>query len=192
MSLPAILALVALGIAAGIVAWLLWRGRNGWPSLPAWDWHDIRKNVALVATIIGAAVLTAMAWGLLNELVIMAKGLIGDLLHHTGKNPPPKEVGTSLETIISAIAWGLKLLLGGVVVVLLSLGFVITPRHFEFAGPGGIKAGFSGGDEAAAKAAGAKEVAVAAEAKAEEVVAEAKAAAPVPAPAAEPLPDYAR
>lgn len=188
------LALLGAAIAAGITAWLLWRGRNGWPPLPEWTWNDIRKNVALIATIIGAAILTTMAWGLLDELVVMAKGLIGDLLKSDARNPPPQQVGTALEVIISAIAWGLKLLLAGVVVVLLSLGLVITPRRFDFHGPGGIGGGFGGGDgEVPTPAKAAREVAEAADKKADQI-AEKAAAAPAPAPKADDpaIPDYAR
>jgi hypothetical protein len=184
VSLPAILALTGVAIAAGVVAWLLWRGRNGWPVLPEWTWQIIIKLIALIATIIGAAILTVMAWGLLDDLVAMARGLIGDLLSHSGKNPPPEQVGVALEVIISAIAWGLKLLLAGVVVVLLSLGFVITPRRFDFHGPGGIGGGFGGGDgEVPPPVAAARQVAQAADAKADQIAA--KAADPA-------IPDYAR
>lgn len=190
MSLPAILALLALALTAGVTAWLLWRGRNAWPPLPEWTWNDIRKNVALIATIIGAAVLTAMAWALLDQLVAMARGLIGDLLRHTGPLPPPREVGAAVVIVIGSIAWGLKLLLAGVVVVLLSLGFVITPRSFDFHGPGGIGGGLRGGDgELPPEVAGARKVAAAADAKADQIAD--KAGAP-PAKPDEPLPDYAR
>jgi hypothetical protein len=191
MSLPAILALLGVAVAGGVIAWLLWRGRNGWPPLPEWTWQIIIKLIALLATIVGAAILTVMAWGLLDDLVAMARGLIGDLLGHSGKNPPPAQVGTALEVIIGAIAWGLKLLLAGVVVVLLSLGFVVTPRSFEFHGPGGIGGGLRGGDgELPPEVAGARKVAAAADAKADQIAA---AAPPLASPPADPpLPDYAR
>jgi hypothetical protein len=190
VSLPAILALLAVAIAAGVVAWLLIRSRNVWPALPEWTWNDIRKNVALVGTIIGAAILTTMAWGLLNDLVAMARGLIGDLLRSPANAPPPKQVGDALEVVISSIAWGLKLLLAGVVVVLLSLGFVITPRRSDFHGPGGIGGGFGGGDgEVPAPVVAAREVAKAADDKAEQI--EAKAAA-APKPDDPAIPSYAR
>lgn len=194
MSLPAILALLGVAVVAGVVAWLLIRGRNGWPALPEWTWAIILKLLALLATIGGAGVLTVMAWGLLDELVYMAKGLIGDLLRHTGQVPPPREVGTALEVIIGAIAWGLKLLLAGVIVVLLSLGFVITPRRFDFHGPGGIGGGFGGGDgEVPPPVKAAREVADAAERQAEKI--EAKVAA-APATATKPddpnIPSYAK
>jgi hypothetical protein len=194
VSLPAIFALVAVTVAVGVIAWLLIRSRNGWPALPEWTWQIIIKLVALVATIIGAAVLTIMAWGLLDQLVFMAKGLIGDLLRHTGQAPPPKEVGTALEVIIGAIAWGLKLLLAGVVVVLLSLGFVITPRRFDFHGPGGIGGGFGGGEgEVPPPVKAAREVADAAERQADKIEAKAAAAPSAPAKPDDPnIPDYAK
>lgn len=171
-SIPGILALAGVTAATSIIAWLLFRSRDKWPTIPAWEWADIRKAVALVATIAGAAVLTAIVWWLLDDLVLMAKGLIADLLRHTSANPPPAEVGDALDTIISAIAWALKLLIAGVLVVLLSLGFAITPRNFEFHGPAGLGGKFGGGDEAAAKVQGAKEVADAAEKKVEQIEAE--------------------
>ena len=194
MSLLAILALLGVGLAAGIIAWLLWRGRNGWPALPEWTWNDIRKNVALIATIIGAAILTVMAWGLLDELVEMARGLIGDLLRHTGNTPPPREVGTALDMIVGAITWGLKLLLAGVIVVLLSLGFVITPRKFDFHLPGGAGGSFGGGDgEVPPEVAGARKVAAAAEAT-KDAIEDKAAVAPAAAPKPDDpgIPDYAR
>lgn len=194
MSLPAILALLGVAIAAGVLAWLLIRSRNGWPPLPEWTWNDIRKNVALVSTIVGAAILVAMAWWLLDELVTMARGLIGDLLRSDAKAPPPNEVGAALDVIISAIAWGLKLLLAGVVVVQLGLSFVITPRRFDFHGPAGIGGGFGGGDgEIPAPVLAAREVAAAADKKADQIeakVAAAPTAAPKPDDPA--IPDYAK
>ena len=185
MNLPMLLSLLGLAAATGIIAWLLFRSRDKWPTLPAWEWPDIRKGIALLATIVGAGVLTAIAWWLLDDLVIMAKGLILDLMRHPAASPPPKEVGAALNTIISAIAWGLKMLLAGVVIVLLSLGLAITPRSFEFQGPGGFGGKFGGGDEATARAAGAKEVAAVADAKAEQIEAQA------PSPPADPAPDNA-
>lgn len=189
MSFPIILTLLIAAVAA-VVIWLLIRSRNAWPALPEWSWPVILKLIALAATIAGAAVLTSMAWRLLDELVMMAKGLIGDLLRHTSQVPPPKEVGTALEVIIGAIAWGLKLLLAGVVVVLLSLGMVITPRRFDFRGPGGIGGGFGGGDgETPAPVIAAREVAHAAEAKADQIAA---APAAKPKPDDPNIPDYAK
>lgn len=137
---------IILAIATIGAAYSIWRTRDSWPPVPAWTWHDIRKLVALVFTILGAAAVTLMAWWLLDELVIMAKGLITEYLNATRATPPPREVGVVLERVIDVLAWGLKLLLAGSLIVLLSLGFVITPRSFEFAGPGGIRGGFRGGD----------------------------------------------
>lgn len=191
MSLPVILALLGVAAAGGVIAWLLIRSRNGWPALPAWTWKDIVRLIALVATIIGASVLTAMAWSLLDELVEMARGLIGDLLRSEPKAPPPKEVGAALDVIIGAIAWGLKLLLAGVVVVLLSLGFAITQRRFDFHGPGGIGGGFGGGDgEVPPPVKAARDVVAAADAKADEIAAQAAPVQPRPDDTA--IPDYAK
>jgi hypothetical protein len=182
-------AIYIIGVIGALVAlFFLWRSRNGWPPLPAWTWHDIRKLVALWFTIMGAAVVTLIAWWLLDELVTMAKGLIGEYLNTTRATAPPREVGVVLVKVIDVLAWGLKLLLAGSIVVLLSLGFAINPRSFEFAGPGGFKGGFKGGDSEPPEVAGAKQVAQAAEREAADIEAQAEAK-----PAEKPdLPEYAR
>lgn len=171
-------ALYIIGAIGGLVAmFFLWKGRNGWPAIPAWTWHDIRKLIALTFTILGAAAVTLIAWWLLDELVTMAKGLIGEYLNTTRATAPPREVGIVLVKVIDVLAWGLKLLLAGSIVVLLSLGFAINPRSFEFEA-GAIKSKFQGGDSEPPKVEGAKEVAQAAEEKAVEIEQRAENAPP--------------
>lgn len=157
MSWPAIFALIGAGCAAFVATWLLWRGRGDWPPIPAWTWREIRQLIALIATIAGAAVLTALAWWLIE---LLHGVLVRDL--------------TSPVAVILAdgLVWGLKLLLAGVLLVILSLGLVIGPRLFNFKGPGGIEAGLGGGENDSPEKA-AEAVAGAAVAKAQEIKTEA-------------------
>jgi hypothetical protein len=139
--------LIALGMAVVGGTVVLTRWRDAFPPLPQWTWRNIMALIALVSTVLGAAVLTAVTWWLLDQLLIMAKALIGELMRDPKARP---EVGQVLVTIVDATAWGLKLLLAGVIVVLLSLGIAITPRKIVVNRTG---AEMSGGDESAAPAA---------------------------------------
>jgi hypothetical protein len=132
-------ALLAAIFTGGFVLWM-WRSK--FPPLPEWTWRNIMALIALLATIAGAAVLTAAAWWLLDNLLAMARTLIIELVKkdHTTST----EVGTALDTIITGIMWGLKLLLAGIIVVLLSLGIAITPRRIVLNKTG---AELSGGDD---------------------------------------------
>jgi hypothetical protein len=140
MTLPAIFALVGLAIALLVIAWLLFRSRDRWPALPPWTWKDIRQLVALAATIAGAAVLTLLAWSLIDRLYgLLARDL---------KSPVAA-------TLADGLVWGLKLLLAGVLGVILSLGLVIGRRQFKVKGPGQTEAELGGGDDEAPPAGGA-------------------------------------
>jgi len=151
-----------LAMAAGVItpllgALLLWRSRSAWPALPAWVWADIRRLIALLATVAGAAVLTALAWWLLDGLLVVLKS---DL-----KSP--------IATILAeGLVWGLKLLLAGVLLIILSLGFVMGRRQWRFKGPGGFEGEGGGGEEERAQ--GAREVAEAAIDKAGQIEGEVK------------------
>jgi hypothetical protein len=134
----ALLTALIAAIAGGTVVLVRWR--DAFPPLPQWTWRNIMALIALVATVLGAAVLTAVTWWLLDQLLIMAKALIGELMRDPKARP---EVGQVLVTIVDATAWGLKLLLAGVIVVLLSLGIAITPRRIVVSKAG---AEMSGGD----------------------------------------------
>lgn len=135
--------LVLAGVAALhlVTAWLLFRSRDKWPALPDWTWKEIRQLVALIATVAGAAVLTALAWWLLD--------LTNDLLVKIVVEMADGRASTMLPialALASGLVWGLKLLLAGVLLVILSLGLVIGPRVFGFKGPGGTEAHLGGGE----------------------------------------------
>lgn len=199
MTIAGILLMIGAALAGAFILFMAWRSRNSWPPIPEWTWHDIRKLIALLATIAGAIILTAMAWQLLGQLVMMAKGLIHEYLNSTRATAPPAAVGTVLVTVIDALAWGLKFLMAGVIVVLLSLGLVITPRSFDFHGPGGIGGSFGGGDGQPPEVKAAKAVETEVRAAAAGAVDKVEAAAQAPpahpaAPAADDpaIPDYAK
>lgn len=98
------------------------------PALPAWTWRNIIALIALFATIAGAAVLTVVVWLVIGEFGEDADRLITELVRDRQARP---EVGQVLVIIYEALAWGMKLLLAGLLVVLLSLGFAITQRKFK-------------------------------------------------------------
>lgn len=132
MTLPMILALIGVAAVQLAVAVLLWRSRNAWPALPAWTWKDIRQGIALLATVAGAAVLTLLAWWLLDRLY--------DLL--------ARDVTSAVAgSIADGLVWGLKLLLAGVLGVILSLGLVIGRRQYRVKGPGTTEVQVDGGDD---------------------------------------------
>jgi hypothetical protein len=132
----------ALGAGAGLGGFVGWRAWRALPPLPEWTWRNIMALIALVATIAGAAVLSMLAWWLLGGFGDDADRLITELVRDPKARP---EVGQVLIIIYEAMAWGLKLLLGGVLVVLLSLGLAITPRRIRIDKTG---ADLSGGDDA--------------------------------------------
>ncbi len=98
------------------------------PPLPSWTWRNIIALIALGATIVGAAVLTFVVWWVIGEFGEDADRLITELVRDRQARP---EVGQVLVIIYEALAWGMKLLLAGLIVVLLSLGLAITQRKFN-------------------------------------------------------------
>lgn len=131
--------------------------------LPGWPPRDWRAIIALVASVAGAAVLTLFAWWLVALLDHHAERLITELVRDRNVR---SEVGAVLVTIINALAWGLKLILFGVIAVLLSLGLAINRRSLKLSRAG---LDMSGGDDAPAPAQAAQAVAIAAANKAEEI-----------------------
>lgn len=161
--------LLVLGLAAvgGLTGLLLGRRL---PPLPIWTWADIRRLIALLATIAGAGVLTTIAWWQLNRFDTHATVLIAEMV----RGPAARtEIGDALKTVFEAPVWGLKLLLGGVIVVLLSLGFVLGRRQFDLKTPGGAQASFAGGEGEDTPAGAAQAVVGAAAEKAEKIAADA-------------------
>jgi hypothetical protein len=109
---------------------------------PLHDWYpkDWRAMIALIASIVGGAVLTIFAWHVVSILDAYGNRLITELV----RDPNVKvSVGNVLTTVISTLAWGLKLLLAGLITVILSLGFAVNRRSFKI-NRGGID--MSGGD----------------------------------------------
>jgi hypothetical protein len=159
-----LLAAIAAGAAGGLfLAWHWRKAVPAFPPLPQWTWRNIIALIALVATIVGAAILTSLAWWLLDQLLLLAKALIAELVRDRNARP---EVGTALTAIIEGVMWGLKLVLGGVIVVLLSLGIAITPRKVKVDRTG---AELSGGDVPETPAEAAQSVAGAAAERAGEI-----------------------
>lgn len=128
MTLATLLLAAALAGGAGLGGVLAWRAWGALPPLPDWTWRNVLALIAIVATIAGAAVLTLLAWWLLAGFGHDADRLITELVRDPKARP---EVGQVLIIIYEAQAWGLKLLLGGVLVVMLSLGLAITPRRIK-------------------------------------------------------------
>ena len=98
------------------------------PALPAWTWRNIIALIALGATIAGAAVLTLVIWHMIDLFAADADRLLTELVRDRQARP---EVGQVLIIIYEALAWGMKLLLVGIIVVLLSLGLAITARKLN-------------------------------------------------------------
>lgn len=170
-----LIAALAFGVAvAGLLAWRL---RGKLPPLPDWSWRNVMALVALAATIFGAGVLTLLAWWLLDGFGDDARRLIDELVRDRNASGT---VGEVLVINYKAQAWGLKLLLGGVLVVLLSLGLAITPRKVVINKTG---AELSGGDgDADPAVAAARLTAKAADDKAEQIAERAAARADDPLP----------
>lgn len=96
-------------------------------KLPAWSHRDLLAFIALIATIGGAIVLTVLKWSQSVRFNDQTDRLISELV----KDRPTainQAIGEALGTIISALTWDLKLTSAGILVVLLSLGLVISSR----------------------------------------------------------------
>lgn len=102
-------------------------------KLPAWTIKDLFGMIALMATISGAVILTLLKV-LQNEVFVKQAYLLIDSLL---KTPNARdEVGQVLLTIIDAQAWNLKMDSVGIIIVLLSLGLVISNRTVRGKGLG--------------------------------------------------------
>ena len=118
-----------------------------WRALPSWPARDWRAWIALMFSIVGAAVLTYFAWHLVKLLHHDADALIQALLTDRDRFLRD-EIAQVLTTIIATLAWGLKLLLGGVIAVILSLGLAINRRTVKLSASGFEASGGDGSDEA--------------------------------------------
>jgi hypothetical protein len=138
-SLAIAVAIAAVAISVGL--YRLSGSHAARDALSLWTARDWRAMAALVASIAGAAMLTWFAWWLTDMLSDFATRLISELVRDREARP---EVGGVLVTIINALAWCLKLLMGGIIAVLLAMGLAINPRRLRF-GKDGLD--MSGGDE---------------------------------------------
>ena len=102
-------------------------------KLPAWTIKDLFGIIALYATIGGAILLTMMKVTQNDVFVRQADLLIQSLLRQPSAR---EEVGQVLTTIIDAQAWNLKMDSVGIIIVLLSLGLVISNRTLRGKGLG--------------------------------------------------------
>jgi hypothetical protein len=63
------------------------QGAAGAAAASDWTWRNIIALIALVATICGAAVLTSLAWWLLDQLLVLARALIAELVRDRSAGP---------------------------------------------------------------------------------------------------------
>lgn len=118
--------LIACGVGIIIAALLLVR----FAKLPPWTHRDLLAFLALVATIGGAMVLTLLKWLQSEKFNEQSDRLIAELVRERPNLISP-EVGQALTTIIDSLTWDLKLTSVGIIVVLLSLGLVISARTLK-------------------------------------------------------------
>lgn len=140
LTLPALAGAAAILAVATIITWLLISSRRKWPSLPPWTWKEIRQLIALIATIAGAAVLTGLAWALLDLLRNFLLRIIVE------RGAERTELLPIAEAIVDGMLWGLKLLLVGVLFIIISLGWVMGQRQLRLKTKLG-EGEFGGGDD---------------------------------------------
>jgi hypothetical protein len=109
----------ALGLGAGFFALVRWG------KLPPYTHKDVLAYIAMFATIGGAMILTLFVSGTTDIFVRQSDKLITDLVASSSVH---QSIGTVLINIIDAIAFNLKMAMAGIIVVLLSLGLVISNR----------------------------------------------------------------
>jgi hypothetical protein len=161
-----------LGATAFVVALtLLLR----YAKVPAWSHRDLLAFIALIATVGGAILLTMLKVMQNDVFNRQADRLITELVRDSNVR---SEVGQVLNTIIDAQAWNIKMDSAGIIVVLLSLGLVISSRIIKGKILGNeFEMGTQHEREAAAAAAGARATAKAADEKADSIAATPAAAA---------------
>lgn len=166
--------LVACGLGLIIAAALFLR----FAKLPPWTHRDLLAFFALLATIGGAMILTLLKWLQSEKFNEQSDRLISELVRER-PTLVNEAVGEALETIIDALTWDLKLTSAGIIVVLLSLGLVISARTLKGKIFGGEFEMGTGEQRAAAE--GARKTADAAESEADRIAAGAPPPAPKPA-----------
>lgn len=173
--------LIVCGIGFMVSTGLLVR----YAKLPPWTHRDLLAFIALVATVGGAVILTNLKWLQADWFNHEADRLINELVRERPVLVNAK-VGEALTTIIDAQTWDQKFTSVGIIVVLLSLGLVISARTLKGKFLGNEFEMQTGEAQRAAAAAGAAATAQAAEEKAGQI---ASGAAP-PTPDL-PIPDAA-
>ena len=158
-----IVVMIIGGLAAVIALYMLVR----YAKLPPWGHRDLLAFIALIATIGGAMVLTLLKWIQTDKFNQQTDRLITELLRER-PSAVNDAVARVLTTIVDSLTWNSKLDSVGIIVVLLSLGLVISSRIIKGKVLGNEFEMATGG-EAAAAASGAKKVAEAADAKAEQI-----------------------
>lgn len=118
--------LACLALAFMVGAGLLVR----YAKLPPWTHRDLLAFTALIGTIGGAMVLTILKWQQVESFNAQSNRLITELVTER-KGTLSDSVGSALETIIGGLTWDLKLTSAGILVVLLSLGLVISARTIK-------------------------------------------------------------
>lgn len=151
--------LIACGAGLIAAAGLMVR----YAKLPPWSHKDLLAFLALVGTIGGAVILTVLKNDQVEHFNHHAERLINELVRER-QGAVHESVGESLNTIIDALAWDHKLSSVGIIVVLLSLGLVISARTLKGKFLGGEFEMGGAGHEAAARAAAAAGAAETAEA----------------------------
>lgn len=117
--------LIAGGILAAVaLVFLLFRIGG---KLPPWGHRDLLAFIALVATIGGAMVLTLLKWVQTDKFNQQTDRLITEILRER-PSAVNESVGKALTTIVDALTWDLQFTSIGIIVVLLSLGLVISSR----------------------------------------------------------------
>lgn len=144
-------------------------------KLPPWGHRDLLAFMALVATIGGAMILTLMKWIQTDKFNQQTDRLITELVRER-PTQVNEAVGGALDTIVDALTWDLKLTSVGIIVVLLSLGLVISSRIIKGKVLGNEFEMSNNTDAKEAAAAGARATADAADQKAEQIAADPSAA----------------
>lgn len=175
------LAIVVGGLALVIAVLIIVK----WAGLPPWTHRDVLAFVALIATIGGAMILSLSNHLQLDSFTDQANRLIDELVRARGTHLD-HAIGDTLKAIIDAQSFVIQWQSVGMIIVLLSLGLVISARTLKgkiF----GNEFEMGTGEQQRAAAEGARQTAVAAEEKAEQI-----AEGGVGPPPAADLPDYAK